>query len=219
MKSMMVAVGIFGLAFVLPKPPQIELISSNPISDSTFVTLRQDIIIETVKKPTGPAKPLKRTDIVPTHVTILQITEDTTKAVTTNQLISTVDGTGYPTNTIEPISDDNGTVDVAPAFILNPEVMPHYEGGISEMMKFLKSKLRYPIRASRRSIEGTVFISFVVDRNNNVTRVEVIKGIDPDCDKEAIRVISMMNAWTAGIQNKSPVSVKMVLPIKFAVGR
>jgi periplasmic protein TonB len=97
------------------------------------------------------------------------------------------------------------------------EVMPTYEGGMEEMFNFIKRKLRYPAVPRRQEIEGTVFVSFVVNGDGSVTDVEVIRGIHRDCDKEAMRVISMLPGWNGGSQNGSPAAVRMVLPIKFSL--
>ena len=91
------------------------------------------------------------------------------------------------------------------------EVMPKFDG----MVDFLSKKLRYPGSARRLGITGKVFVGFVVDANGNVTEVKVIRGIHPDCDKEAVRVVSMMPQWSAGIQNGRNVAVRMVVPINF----
>ncbi len=108
----------------------------------------------------------------------------------------------------QPVIVETGIVDFA-------EVMPQYEGGLKEMMKFLQRKINYPLRAIRMETEGTVFVAFVVDKDGKVTDVNVVRGISPECDKEAARVISLMKSWTPGMQNHRAVSVRMTLPIKF----
>lgn len=95
------------------------------------------------------------------------------------------------------------------------EVMPHYEGGIEAMMKFIQKRIRYPRPAVSQQIEGTVFVRFLVNGDGSVSNVEVIKGLHPDCDREAVRVISMLPSWKGGSHNGRPVSVRMVLPITF----
>lgn len=95
------------------------------------------------------------------------------------------------------------------------EVMPHYEGGNEAMMKFLQKRIRYPRVPRQMQIEGTVYVRFLVNGDGSVSDVEIIKGVHPDCDKEAARVIAMLPAWKGGIHNGRPVSVRMVLPIKF----
>jgi periplasmic protein TonB len=99
--------------------------------------------------------------------------------------------------------------------VFHAEVMPSYLGGMEAMMRFLSRNLKYPPSPRRLNIEGTVFVSFVVNGDGSITHVNVIKGLHPDCDKEAVRVISMLPGWTGGKQNGIPVGVRMVLPIKF----
>jgi len=114
-------------------------------------------------------------------------------------------------------NDINVPVDITPTlpYVLAPEVMPAYEGGMEAMMKFLQKKLRYPTSAQKLKEQGTVYVSFIISSAGEVTNVEIVKGFYRDCDKEAVRVISLMSKWKPGLQNKMPVAVKMVLPIKF----
>ncbi len=100
------------------------------------------------------------------------------------------------------------TVDIA-------EVMPAYYGGIEAMMKFVQKKMKYPRLSRENGIEGSVYVQFVVNYEGRVVEVKVVRGISADCDSEAARVIAMMPAWKPGMQGKMPVSVRMVLPIKF----
>jgi protein TonB len=97
------------------------------------------------------------------------------------------------------------------------EVMPAYEGGVAAMMKFIQKKIRFPKAPQRQGIDGTVFVRFIINGDGSVSDVEVIKGVHPDYDKEAIRVISMLPSWKGGRHNGMPVRVRMVLPIKFNV--
>lgn len=106
-------------------------------------------------------------------------------------------------------------VDITPKEFVNPEVMPTYKGGYEGMMNFLRTNLRYPKVPLRLGIEGTVFVSFLVMGDGSVADVSVVRGIHPDCDKEAIRVISKMKDWSGGKQGGLPVRVRMILPIKF----
>jgi periplasmic protein TonB len=105
---------------------------------------------------------------------------------------------------------------IAPPQIVDiAEVMPAYTGGIEAMMQYFQRNLKYPASARRMGIEGTVYVQFVVNGDGTVSAVNVIRGIHPDCDKEAARVISKMPAWKGGRQGQMPVGVRMVLPIKF----
>lgn len=108
---------------------------------------------------------------------------------------------------------------IAPEVLDIAEVMPQYEGGMEAMMKFIQKKIRYPRVPRQLGIEGTVFVSFIVKGDGAVADVRVIRGVHPDYDEEAARVISMLSMWKGGRHNGRPVSVKMVLPIKFNLQR
>jgi protein TonB len=95
------------------------------------------------------------------------------------------------------------------------EQMPQFPGGEDELFKFISDNLHYPAAASELGIEGRVTIRFVVSKTGAVTNVEVIRGLDPACDKEAIRVVRMMPNWIPGRQNGRNVPVYYTLPILY----
>jgi protein TonB len=99
------------------------------------------------------------------------------------------------------------------------EEMPFYNGGLSAMGRFFQQKLKYPASAKRMGIEGSVFVSFVVNGDGSIRDVQVVRGIHPDCDKEAIRVVSLLPGWVGGKQGGIPVAVRMVLPITFRLDK
>ncbi|HEX8039522.1 MAG TPA: TonB family protein [Chryseosolibacter sp.] len=106
---------------------------------------------------------------------------------------------------------------IDPPFVDFAEVMPSYEGGLEAMMKFIQKKIHYPRAPRQMGIEGTVYVRFVVNGNGSISGVEVIRGFHPDCDREAMRVVSMLPAWKGGSHNGRPVAVRMVLPIRFSL--
>ncbi|HET9485859.1 MAG TPA: energy transducer TonB, partial [Chryseosolibacter sp.] len=124
--------------------------------------------------------------------------------------IGVIDGTG----TIAAVNPDPPALpevrDVA-------EIMPQYEGGMEAMMKFIQKKIKFPAAPRRLGLGGTVYVRFIVRGDGSIADIEVIKGVHPDYDKEAMRVISLLSAWKGGSHNGRPVSVRMVLPIKFNV--
>ncbi|MBA4055045.1 MAG: hypothetical protein C0490_10060 [Marivirga sp.] len=83
------------------------------------------------------------------------------------------------------------------------------------MVKFLQKNMKYPAVARRMSIEGSVFVSFVIDKEGVLSDIQVIKGISAECDKEALRVIKLMPPWKPGKQNGKAVRCRFVLPVKF----
>lgn len=104
----------------------------------------------------------------------------------------------------------------APPLVMG--IMAEYVGGPQAMAKFILNNLKYPSRARSNMIQGTVYVSFVVDTEGHVIRTEILRGISRECDEEAKRVVSLMPGWKPAHQNGMAVMVKMVLPIKFALG-
>lgn len=122
---------------------------------------------------------------------------------------------------VETTGDGPGVIETVapvvgpPPIFVTAEVMPQYEGGLEALAKFIQRKVRTPRSVSSQGVSGTVFVEFVVRSDGSITDVKIVRGIAADCDREAIRLVSMMKDWKAGMQNHQPVSVRMVLPIKF----
>lgn len=95
------------------------------------------------------------------------------------------------------------------------EQMPGFPGGEAEMNKFISENLKYPIVAQESGIQGRVTIRFVVTKTGEISDVTVVRGIDPSCDKEAMRVVKAMPKWIPGKQNGLNVPVYFTLPIVF----
>jgi len=71
--------------------------------------------------------------------------------------------------------------------------------------------------ARESGIQGTVYVTFVVERNGNVTDVKILRGIGGGCDEEALRVVQNMPKWEPGKQRGKPVRVQFNMPIKFTL--
>jgi len=92
---------------------------------------------------------------------------------------------------------------------------PSFVGGEKAMFQFFKEQISYPEVPRNNEIEGRVFVSFVVNKKGEITKVKVERGVDPYLDQEAIRVIESMPNWNPGKQRGKPVNVSYVLPINF----
>jgi len=95
--------------------------------------------------------------------------------------------------------------------------MPEYPGGDAALLRFLGDELIYPEIARSIGDEGTVYVSFVVNKEGLVSDVQVVRGISPSLDKEAIRVVKRMPAWEPGIYQGLPADFKYTLPVKFSL--
>jgi protein TonB len=95
------------------------------------------------------------------------------------------------------------------------EEQPEYPGGNAAMMQFLSDNIRYPVIAQENGIQGRVICNFVVERDGSITDVQVVRGVDPSLDREAVRVIQQMPRWKPGKQRGQPVRVRFTLPVVF----
>ena len=96
--------------------------------------------------------------------------------------------------------------------------MPEFPGGVEALMQYLGSNIKYPEQAKRDSIQGRVFVQFVVEKDGSVSGAKILRGIGGGCDEEALRVISSMPNWQPGLdENDEPVRVEYNIPIKYAL--
>ena len=104
--------------------------------------------------------------------------------------------------------DENGIHQVC-------EEMPEFPGGMRECMNWLGKNVNYPATAQEKGIQGRVIIQFVVERDGSITEPKVVRGVDPDLDKEALRVVSAMPNWKPGKNKGEVVRVKYTLPVMY----
>ncbi len=113
----------------------------------------------------------------------------------------------YTPPTLAP--DANGIFEVV-------EHMPEFpDGGMSALMEYLKKNIKYPEAAMKKGTQGRVTVQFVVEKDGSIANAKVLRGVDPDLDKEAVRVVSVMPKWKPGTQKGEAVRVKYTVPVMF----
>jgi protein TonB len=93
------------------------------------------------------------------------------------------------------------------------EVMPK----LDNMAQFIANNLKYPRQAVDNGTEGTVYVTFVVERDGSISDIKLLKGIGDGCEEEAMRVVAKMPKWEPGTQKNVPQRVQCNLPIKFRI--
>jgi len=93
--------------------------------------------------------------------------------------------------------------------------MPEFKGGMEKLMTYLGENIIYPEVAKKAGTQGTVYVSFVVDKKGGIKDVEIVKSANTLLDEESKRVISSMPKWTPGKHKGELVEVQLTLPIKF----
>ncbi|MCC6413586.1 MAG: TonB family protein [Saprospiraceae bacterium] len=90
-----------------------------------------------------------------------------------------------------------------------------FPGGETAQNQFVVKNMKYPEEARKNGTEGTVVISFVVEKDGSLSEIKLLRDIGDGCGQEAIRMVSMMPKWVPGKNKGQPVKQKMFLPVKF----
>jgi len=148
----------------------------------------------------------------PEVLQVLDIVEDNVEVADFEFNFEVDDKTEYDFTTFE---DEAEVIEeIVPFYIV--EDMPQFNGGDkSEFWKYAMKNIRYPEIAAENGVQGTVYMQFTVSQSGIVKDVKVIKGVHPDLDNEAIRVIKNSPKWTPGKQRGKPVPVIIAMPMKF----
>ncbi|MAO32840.1 MAG: hypothetical protein CL824_04970 [Crocinitomicaceae bacterium] len=130
--------------------------------------------------------------------------------------IKVIDQTIVPT---PPILGDIDIIDTCKVDIYC-DTMPEFKGGIDSLSVFIKNNLEYPKWASKKNIQGRVFVSFIVDENGDIKNAKILRNeADPRLDKYVLKVIYKMPKWTPGILNGNYIAIKMTLPVNFQLDK
>ena len=115
-----------------------------------------------------------------------------------------------PTETIESGEILEGDV----AFEMVDMTSPEFPGGTQALFNFIRENLQYPNNDT--CVTGRVVAQFTVKEDGSIANARVIRGIHPDFDKEALRVINMMPKWKPGTKQGEVVDTEYTVPIMFS---
>jgi len=112
-------------------------------------------------------------------------------------------------------TDKNESAIIEDEVFLVVEVAPEFPGGNEALLNYLGENIIYPQEALKANIQGTVYVSFIVEKNGEVSNIKVMRGIGGGCDEEAVRVVQSMPKWKPGTQRGKPVRVQFNWPVRF----
>ena len=95
------------------------------------------------------------------------------------------------------------------------EEMPQFPGGNPALYKYIANNMRYPESAREKNIQGKVVIKFCVTATGSIDQISVLKGLSPDVDAEAIRVVKTFPVFLPGKKEGVAVPVWFLVPINF----
>lgn len=99
------------------------------------------------------------------------------------------------------------------------EQAPSFPYGDEALLAFIAANIHYPPIPAELNIEGRVVVKFVVTKTGDIGDVEILRGRDPDLDKEAIRVVKQLPRFNPGLINGKPVDCWFTIPIHFKLQR
>ncbi len=111
---------------------------------------------------------------------------------------------------------DNATAqNEAPLNFTIVQKIPEFPGGWSAFMQWLTKNLKYPVAAQQNKIQGTVVVSFIVNKDGSIANLKVSTSADPLLDREALRVMKMMPKWKPGIDRNKVCRTMIAVPVVF----
>jgi len=138
--------------------------------------------------------------------------------LSTDEILSATEGEGVDASGSgfgdELIEGGDSYGNEEPLFIV--ETMPTFRGGdLNVFRNWVNKRTRYPEEAITNKIRGTVFLTFIVEKDGTVSNVTVIKGVHPLLDDEAVKAIASSPKWAPGLQRGQPVRVRFQIPLTF----
>lgn len=97
------------------------------------------------------------------------------------------------------------------------EIQPEFPGGITKFYEFIARNLRYPAEAVKNNTQGRVFISFLVEKDGNLSNIKITRDLGSGTGEEALRVVSISPKWKPGILFGEPVRVMYNININFSL--
>ncbi|MDD5912231.1 MAG: TonB family protein [Bacteroidales bacterium] len=98
--------------------------------------------------------------------------------------------------------------DIRPMFLNSTEPSQFLE-------KWVYKYLKYPEEAVRDGIQGRVMVDFIIGKDGSVSDVRVLKGVSPELDAEAVKVVAASPKWKPGRLNGNKVRTSMTIPVEF----
>jgi len=166
--------------------------------------------------PPPPEDVVQQAKYVPPVVVDSVKPEEVTQLMTADQAQVEVKDEEVVEEVVQPKAEVQEEEPEAEPFVVVEE-MPMFPGGEVELLKYIAEHTQYPEVAKENNIQGKVIVRFCVTAKGTVDRVSVLKGVDPELDKEAIRVVQTLPPFKPGKQGGVPVPVWYMVPINFTL--
>jgi protein TonB len=217
--SILIGIMLMAVAIIIPYFNAKSLVIWHEHSERQVAIIMQDLnqpheLVAPPPPPPTPANVIQQVKYVPPVVVDSVTIFDTVQLMTTDAIMTKVKIGEVPEILKETKEElqENG-VENEPFFTV--QEMPEPPGGEKGLYKFIADNINYPRIALENNIMGKVFVRFCVTSKGAIDQVSVIKGIDPDLDAEAIRVVKKFPTFKPGKQEGKPVPVWFSVAINF----
>lgn len=166
--------------------------------------------------PPPPADVVQQAKYVPPVVVDTIKPEEVSKLMTADQAQTEVKNQEV-VEVVETVKEEVQEADPEATPFVVVEEMPMFPGGEGELLKYINSNTVYPEVAKENNIQGRVVVRFCVTSKGGVSQVSILKSVDPELDKEALRVVSTLPTFKPGKQGGKPVNVWYMVPITFTL--
>jgi len=175
---------------------------------------------ELVAPPPPPPPP--PTDVVQQQRYVPPVVVDSIKPEDVKQLMTADQAQTEVTNkevveVVQQVKEEVQEADPEATPFVVVEEMPQFPGGDVALLKYIGEHTQYPEVAKENNIQGKVIVRFCVTSKGGVSQVSILKGVDPELDKEAIRVVNTLPTFRPGKQGGKPVPVWYMVPITFTL--
>ena len=206
--GLIIALGITWFAFEWTSKETVVSV----LEDTTEVLIEEEIIPITQETPPPPPAQVK----IPVLSDQIDIVDDEIE-VNDDLFMNLEDDANMGVEIMEyvEVTEDEVVEEEAIPFQLVEE-KPSFQGGdANQFSKWVNSRLEYPEIAKENGVQGRVTLQFTVEKDGSVTKVKVLRGVDPSLDKVAVRVVSMSPKWKPGKQRDRAVPVTYTFPVIF----
>ena len=198
------------IVFIAFEWTQAEVKVSN-LEDTTQVVTEEEIIPITQETPPPPPSAPK----IPILSDQIDIVDDEIK-IDDDMFMNLEDDASIGVEIMDYVEVEEEVVEEEAIPFQLVEEKPSFQGGdANQFSKWVNSRLVYPEIAKENGVQGRVTLQFTVEKDGSVTKVKVLRGVDPSLDKEAVRVVSMSPKWKPGKQRDRAVPVTYTFPVIF----
>ena len=198
------------IVFIAFEWSQAEVMVSN-LEDTTEVVTEEEIIPITQETPPPPPSAPK----IPILSDQIDIVDDEIE-LEDDMFMNLEDNADLGVEIMDYVEVEEEVVEEEAIPFQLVEEKPSFNGGdANQFSKWVNSRLVYPEIAKENGVQGRVTLQFTVEKAGTVSKVKVLRGVDPSLDKEAVRVVSMSPKWKPGKQRDRAVPVTYTFPVIF----